>query len=178
MSALATQPTRPTFGVNNQTAPPSTRSWSVSTRASTRSPSSSRHHRITPSTTSPDSPSTSSLPVCFSISARSASSTSSSHPNSWMTVSGTKPNCAALTGASLILVEFTENLLEGSRSVCVTGITVAPRPWQDGRRPQDKGETCQTQALNDQPLSTKVYPPNFPISTPMRPTNGSGPLTR
>src|SRR5690606_16420314 len=43
MSAPDTWPSRPTFGVNSHTKPPSATSCSESTRASVRSPSSARH---------------------------------------------------------------------------------------------------------------------------------------
>src|SRR5680860_998608 len=53
MSVASTELARPTLGVNNQMTPPPTRSVSESTSASTRSPSSLRHHSTTESTTLP-----------------------------------------------------------------------------------------------------------------------------
>ena len=84
MSELSTYPVRPTFGVNSHRTPVALRSTTASTRPSTRSPSSSRHHSSTTSTASMAS-STSSPSIASSTAIRSSSSTSSSQPSSWTT---------------------------------------------------------------------------------------------
>src|SRR6185312_11078755 len=52
ISLGSTWPSRPALGVSKRTYPPSASGVLASTSASTRSPSSSRHHSSTPSTTS------------------------------------------------------------------------------------------------------------------------------